>query len=133
VVSSFSITVQDVNALCTCAIPISHLDFERLLNPDHSWNEDERQRAAREQQALNEAVVMIPVAVRACLPDVGIPIGELNSLRAGDVIFLNAAASDPIEVRIANLHSLRARPLNLGATLAVEVLHVESEDQYEPV
>ncbi|MHB9109312.1 MAG: flagellar motor switch protein FliM [Armatimonadota bacterium] len=128
VVSSFSITVQDVNALCTCTIPISHLDFERLLNMEHQWNEDERQRATREQQTLNEAVAMIPVSVRACLRDIGVPIGELASLRVGDVIYLNAAATDPVEVRIANLRSLKGRPLNLGTTLAIEVLDVESED-----
>ena len=131
VVSSYSITVQEVNALCTCAIPISNLDFERLLNPDHKWNEDERQTAAHEQEKLREAVAMIPVSVRACLRDIGVPIGELTSLREGDVIYLNAAATDPIEVRISNHRCLKGRPLNLGATLAIEVLNVESEEHYD--
>lgn len=133
VVSSFSIVAQDINALCTCAIPISTLDLERLLNPEHQWDEEEQQRVAREQTKLNEAVAMIPLPVRACLPDIRIPIREINSLREGDVIFLNTAPTDPIEVRIANLRGLRGRPINLGASLAVEVIAIESEDQYEPV
>ena len=125
VVSSFGITLQDLNGLSTYCLPVSSLDFEWLLDPEKTLDEDVRQVIMREHQKLMDRFALVPVNVRACLPDTKVPIEELYSLREGDVLLLNAEVDEPIEIRIEHERCLSGRPVHMGTKMAVEVLCAE--------
>ena len=123
VVSSFSINMAGVSGMCTYCLPISSLDFERLLNSECDWEtKADNGNTAQEHAQLLETLYDLMVSVRACLPNVAIPVGELSLLCEGDIIHLDTRIESPVEVRVEDVKCFLAHPVILKDQVAMEIL-----------
>jgi flagellar motor switch protein FliM len=123
VVCSFNLVLPGTSGMSSYCIPVSSLEFERLLNKELTWDEGGDASLTREnERALHRNLLNAPVPVRACLPDQDMTLGELSGLKEGDVIHLDAWCSDPVEVRIANQLFYHGRPLTLKEQITVEIV-----------
>lgn len=129
VVCSFGITMPGVTGVSTYCIPVSSLDFERLLNSENAWDIPSANQAEVDTAILEENVLHISLPIRACLPDITITIGELASLSEGDVINLDARVGDPVEIRAANERCFLANPVAVKDAVAVEIVGDYLEDE----
>ncbi|MHB9025436.1 MAG: flagellar motor switch protein FliM [Armatimonadota bacterium] len=130
VVCSFSVNLGAVSGICTYAIPVGSLDFERLLNSDSSWDNPEEADPMEERRQINASLLQAAVPLRACLRDVTITLGELASLQEGDVIHLDAQVEEPIDLRVANLPCFLARPSARKDVLALDIIGEQKENDY---
>ncbi|MHB9130785.1 MAG: flagellar motor switch protein FliM [Armatimonadota bacterium] len=123
VVCSFNIAVQEVTAMSTYCIPVGSLDFERLLDRENSWEiHSAEEVACHDRERIVDTLHQVPMDLHVCLPDITLPLGELASLRVGDVIHFDAGVDSPVEVRVENHRCFLARPTTLGDTVVVELV-----------
>lgn len=129
VVCSFGINIGEMSGMCAYCMPVSSLDFERLLTPGSSWeDEDDELQHEAEYAQLLQNLQSAALPVRACLPDVTLTLGELSVLREGDVIHLDADADDPIEVRVGDACKFTAQPVTLRDKVGIEIVGEKTED-----
>lgn len=132
VVCSFGITMSGISGMCNYCIPISSLDFERLLSSDNNWESPGLiVSTQQEQERVEELLLNTLMPVRACLPDLIVPVGELASLRAGDIIHLDTMLDDPVIVRMGNVACFSGRPVTMKDRMAVEIIAEQSEEEHE--
>ena len=112
VVCTFGINMAEINGMSTYCIPVSCLDFERLLNSDITWDENGIKEEDTEIERMHVVHNLLDanLSLRVCLPDVDITLGELNALQPGDVIHLDAKVERPIEVRIGDNRCFAGQP-----------------------
>lgn len=122
VVCSFGISMPGVTGVSTYCIPVSSLDFERLLNSENAWNVMTEDPMLVDMELVEENTGIIRLPVRACLPDISITLGELSSLSVGDVVDLGMHVDQPVEIRAANKICFLANPVTKNDSVAVEII-----------
>jgi flagellar motor switch protein FliM len=73
----------------------------------------------------------VPVELVAVLGEVDTTLQELNELKPGDLIPLDAAAHRDIKVLVGGIHRFWARPGTRGTRLAVEITRVVTDEVEE--
>ena len=68
-----------------------------------------------------QALLEVPVEVRAELGRVSLGLGAILALRPGDVIRLNSAPDDSVPVFAAGVHKLDGAPITSRGQLAIEI------------
>lgn len=122
VVCSFNITLPGVMGVSTYCIPVSTLDFERLLSKDTPWDAPEEYIDPHLiPQEIYDALQQVPVPVRICLPDLQMRFREIVHLTEGDVLHLDARVDALVEVRVQNVTRFVARPITIRDAIAVEL------------
>lgn len=67
------------------------------------------------------ALDKVPVKIEAYLGTVKTTVGELSSLKAGDLLRLEAAPGDPVELRLNNVTIAWGELVTVGENLAVRI------------
>ncbi len=129
VVCSFSIAIGEMNGMCAYCLPVSSLDFERLLTPGSSWDNDgAEENDELELTQLLHNLQTVPLTVRACLPDITLAMGEILALQEGDVIHLDTEAHAPVEVRVGTEHTFDATPITVLDKVGLEIIEAVTEE-----
>ncbi len=83
--------------------------------------ENEIDEPAHGDPRMGDAMRDVPVDVVVELGRLTLGLREVLTLKAGDVVRLNAAVDDPVSVRVANLEKLGGVPVVSRGQLAVEI------------
>lgn len=119
---AFSLTCGGSTGMVTYAIPISCLDFPRLLSVEQGWGSDDADGQERhDTEQLQENLRNVSLSTRVCLRERKVTLGMLSALREGDVVSLDTDIDEPVEVRVANRVIYAGRMIRQGDNLAVEL------------
>ena len=132
IVCSFGIRLEKISGMSYYAIPISCLDFDRLLSgAGKAANEGEELTPEQESRLIADRLMHIMIEVRACFPEMPILIGELADLRQGDVIQLAMGIDDTLALFVNDESKFTVRPLNNNAKVGVEIIDEIVEEGHE--
>ncbi len=128
VVCSFGITMTNLSGMSYYAMPVSSLDFDRMLSGARNRDAGEEELTIeQEHQQLEMQLGHATVPVRACFPDLRIDVGDLAHLKVGDVLQLDCGPKDGLEVRIGAERCFLAMPVTCDNKLAVEISDLYAE------
>jgi flagellar motor switch protein FliM len=138
----FEVRVGQVNGHLRLGLPYSLLKpISAKLSPQ-AWIAGAEASADAERvldiRHIVSHLLDVPVTLTAILGEVETTVQELNDLKVGDLIPLDAAASRDIKVLVGGLQRFWARPGTRGNRLAIEVTghytehHQEAESEQSP-
>ncbi|MCS7220748.1 MAG: flagellar motor switch protein FliM [Anaerolineae bacterium] len=124
----FEVRLGEVNGYLRLGLPYALLKPVGAKLSPQAWiagteASDDLERTA-EIQHLIAHLQEVPVEVTAILGEVDTTLQELNELKPGDLIPLDAAAHHEIKVLVGGVHRFWARPGTRGTRLAVEITQV---------
>lgn len=127
--TTLQVSVQDVKGVIQFALPFPVLESffspapaARVQTPSRSPAE-----RATDKQTIERTIRRAHVVLSARLPAFQATLGGLTRLEAGDVLQLDAAATDPVEVHVAGKLRFRAKQGKLGPYLGVQIVEVIKE------
>jgi flagellar motor switch protein FliM len=129
VVCSFGITLNNLSGMSYYAMPVSTLDFDRMLSGARNRDAGEDDLSpAQEHHQLVSQLGHAGLPVRVCFPDIILDVGVLAHLKVGDVVQLDCTPKDGLEVRIGDVRCFSAMPVTRDSKLAAEIsdLYVEA-------
>lgn len=124
--TTLQVSVQDVKGVIHFALPFPVL--ESFFSPAQAVRVQTPSRTPAERatdtRTIERTIRRAHVVLSARLPGIRTTLGDLTQLKAGDVLHLEASASDPVEVHVAGKLRFRAKQGKLGPHLGVQIVEV---------
>ncbi len=125
--------VGEVEGMINFCIP--YLTIEPIiskLSAQYWYSTVRRGTTTENLNTLREKLATVAVTVVAEIGNMGLTVGEVLSLRPGDVIRLpNVRVSDPMSLNIGNRQKFLCRPGQVGNKLAVQIIKQLEDLEHE--
>jgi flagellar motor switch protein FliM len=131
----FEVRVGEVNGYLRLGLPYALLKPVSAKLSPQAWIAGSEASGDLERTANVQYILVhlqeVPVELVAVLGEVDTTLQELNELKPGDLIPLDAAAHRDIKVLVGGIHRFWARPGTRGTRLAVEITRVVTDEVEE--
>lgn len=127
---AFEVTLSSITGTMNVYIPFTLLKpVAHLLNP-YIWiaGQKERQSNPNEHQAILENLSQVTLPVRVLLGNAELSVSDLVDLQPGDVIQLQQAVQQDVQVLVADHPRFLAQTGKVGNHLAVQITSVLTPD-----
>lgn len=128
----FEVRVGEVNGYLRLGLPYALLKPVSAKLSPQAWIAGSEASGDLERTADIQHLIAhlqeVPVEVIAILGEVDTTLQELNELKPGDLIPLDAAAHRDIKVLVGGVHRFWARPGTRGTRLAVEITQIVTDE-----
>ena len=131
VVGSLEITAGELTGMASICMPVISLKLGHItLDGSESSKPavDLPNDAASIRSRIASALQSVPIPCGVRIGTMSISADELSSLREGDVLCLDQRLHEPADFFVGKARRFSCRPIDLGPTLAAEILSETSQE-----
>lgn len=126
---TISITIGEVNGLMNICLPFVTLeDVMDKLNIKYWFSSMEKKDENSYDEAIEILIQRSEIPIRAVLGNSTISVNDFANLQKGDIIKLDKAVNDELEIFVGDIHKFKALPGTSNDNYAVRVTSVIRED-----
>jgi flagellar motor switch protein FliM len=131
VVSSLEVTAGEMTGMASICMPATSLKLGPLSLADSDSSKpaaDLPSDAASTRSRIASALQSAPITCRVRIGTMRLSAEQLSSLREGDVLCLERGLHEPADFFVGKVRKFSCRPIDLGPTLAAEILSATSQE-----